>query len=103
MSRIIYQVRRNSPEMWAMLNPILLDGEQGVEESDTNPRMKIGDGNARWNDLPYLTSESEEGAISAEEFDAHVADFDDHIVSLTPHPVYDSGPSLFLLYENAKV
>lgn len=29
--------------------------------------------------------------------------FDDHINSLTPHPVYDDGPSLFLLYENAKV
>lgn len=27
----------------------------------------------------------------------------DHIASLLPHPVYDDGPSLTLLYENAKV
>ena len=26
-----------------------------------------------------------------------------HINSTSPHPVYDDGPSLFLLYENAKV
>lgn len=26
-----------------------------------------------------------------------------HIISEFPHPVYDDGPSLFLLYENAKV
>lgn len=27
----------------------------------------------------------------------------DHVDSPTPHPVYDDGPSLALLYENAKV
>lgn len=27
----------------------------------------------------------------------------DHVNDETPHPVYDDGPSLFLLYENAKV
>ena len=26
-----------------------------------------------------------------------------HIESETPHPVYDDGPSLLLLYQNAKV
>ncbi len=36
------------------------------------------------------------GADSAELLNAHVN-------SETPHPVYDDGPSLALLYENAKV
>jgi hypothetical protein len=27
----------------------------------------------------------------------------EHIDSATPHSVYDNGPSLLLLYENAKV
>jgi hypothetical protein len=26
-----------------------------------------------------------------------------HIADPEPHPAYDDGPSLFLLYENAKV
>lgn len=39
-------------------------------------------------------------SAGTEEIDAAVLD---HVNSLTPHPVYDEGPSLFLLYENAKV
>jgi hypothetical protein len=31
------------------------------------------------------------------------ADLNEHVNSETPHPVYDDGPSLALLYENAKV
>lgn len=27
----------------------------------------------------------------------------DHIISESPHPVYDDGPSLDILYQNAKV
>lgn len=30
-------------------------------------------------------------------------ELDAHVNSLTPHPVYDDGPSLSLLYENVKV
>lgn len=31
------------------------------------------------------------------------ATIDAHLDDTTPHPVYDDGPSLVLLYENAKV
>ena len=30
-------------------------------------------------------------------------DLHNHVISPTPHPVYDDGPSLSLLYQNAKV
>jgi hypothetical protein len=30
-------------------------------------------------------------------------DLSEHVNSETPHPIYDDGPSLVLLYENAKV
>ena len=36
---------------WAEVNPILLDGEIGVEK-DTG-LLKIGNGTSHWNNLPY--------------------------------------------------
>lgn len=39
-----------------------------------------------------------------EEFlDQFEQELDAHVNSPTPHPIYDDGPSLFLLYQNAKV
>lgn len=50
------QLRRDSAPDWQTANPVLADGELGIE---THPgsildRIKIGDGVTRWNDLPYL-------------------------------------------------
>jgi hypothetical protein len=57
--------------------------------------MKIGNGILRWVELPYFVPE--------EATDASNATLSEHVNSETPHPVYDDGPSLALLYENAKV
>ena len=84
------QLRRGSAAFWADENPILRSGEPGYER-DTR-RLKLGDGVTPWRDLPYFGGPDD---IPLELFD--------HINSLTPHPVYDDGPSLLLLYENAKV
>lgn len=45
------QLRRGSASAWSIANPILADGEIGVE-SDTN-LFKIGDGLTAWNSRPY--------------------------------------------------
>lgn len=45
------QLRNDTAANWASVNPTLAKGEVGVE-IDTN-KMKIGVGNAAWNDLPY--------------------------------------------------
>lgn len=37
---------------WATNNPVLLNGEIGIE-SDTN-KIKVGNGTSRWNDLGYI-------------------------------------------------
>jgi hypothetical protein len=87
------QHQRGTAARWASTNPILLDGELGYE-SDKN-RMKVGDGVRRWNDLPYFTGVASDEPVSGE--------LANHIESPTPHPAYDDGPSLLLLYENAKV
>lgn len=72
------------------VNPVLADGEPG-HETDTG-KVKIGDGLRSWVDLPYVSGDG----VSQSVLNAHVN-------SETPHPVYDEGPSLLLLYENAKV
>ncbi len=81
------KMKRGLSASWEATNPILAAGEPGVE-IDTS-QMKVGDGITLWNDLPYTG----EGGIV----------LDAHINSALPHPVYDDGPSLTLLYENAKV
>lgn len=85
------QLRRGKKAFWESENPILHEGEPGYER-DTR-RLKIGDGVTPWLDLPYSS-----GSVSSD-LDGLQAHIDDP----TPHPVYDDGPSLALLYENAKV
>ena len=50
------QLRRDLSSNWASTNPVLAQGEPGVE-LDTN-NMKIGDGVKAWNDLAYTVQES---------------------------------------------
>ena len=50
------QLRRDLSSNWASTNPILSQGEPGVE-LDTN-NMKIGDGVKAWNDLAYTVQDS---------------------------------------------
>lgn len=83
----VIKLKRALSVTWEQKNPILSAGEPGVE-IDTG-QMKVGDGATPWNSLPYAGA----GAV----------ELDTHVNSLEPHPVYDDGPSLSLLYENAKV
>lgn len=46
------QIRRDTSANWALYNPVLHDGEPGIE-LDTF-RIKYGDGTTAWNSLPYL-------------------------------------------------
>lgn len=45
------QLRRGTAAQWTAANPILADGEMGIE-SDTR-KVKIGNGSTAWNSLPY--------------------------------------------------
>lgn len=45
------QLRRDTAANWTTVNPILADGEMGIE-SDTR-QFKIGDGTTVWNLLSY--------------------------------------------------
>jgi hypothetical protein len=87
------QMRRDTAARWARLNPVLNDGEPALER-DTG-RFKIGDGSTRWLQLEYFLPFDPE--------DLNSASLAEHINAAEPHPVYDDGPSLELLYQNAKV
>jgi hypothetical protein len=52
MSRhIVFQLRRDTGANWAFYDPVLLDGEMGIN-TDTY-QFKLGDGTSPWSALPY--------------------------------------------------
>jgi hypothetical protein len=55
------KLRRGSSADWANVNPILADGEKGIE-LDTM-REKVGDGTSHWNDLEYILPVSDIQAL----------------------------------------
>lgn len=48
----IIQIRRDTAANWTAENPVLADGEIGLERG--NEYWKVGDGVTAWNSLPYL-------------------------------------------------
>lgn len=58
----IIQFRRDFEENWEFENPILAQGEPGLNL--TNFELKIGDGITAWNDLEYFSSNEVEIATS---------------------------------------
>lgn len=60
---VIIQLRRDTATNWALNNPILAEGEKGIE-IDTN-KEKTGDGTSEWNSLTYFGT-SVEGHIIAD-------------------------------------
>jgi hypothetical protein len=67
------QLRRDTDANWAAANPVLLEGELGIEIDASRNRIKIGDGTTAWNDLPYFLDAREE----------EVGDYDDFLEGLS--------------------
>ena len=88
---------RGTTLQWASEDPVLEPGEPGFNVETRI--LKIGDGAKRWSELSgyvpsFITSDG--SAVTDEALLAHIRD-------ANPHPVYDDGPSLLLIYNNAKV
>ena len=105
---------RGTSGAWRRNNPKLDSGIQGYE-LDTG-KFKIGNGLDSWVDLPYFVPENY--VVEAIEYaisqippptntgggtGVSTQELSVHINDPAPHPVYDDGPSLLLLYKNAKV
>jgi hypothetical protein len=87
------QYRRGSHAAWSAKNPLIAEGEP-IYVTDKE-QWKLGNGRKRYLDLPFKDSSDAEIAVS-------VQDLTDHINSEDPHPNYDDGRSLIVLYQNAK-
>jgi hypothetical protein len=67
------QLRRGTASEWSAENPVLLEGELGIELDSTRNKIKIGDGSTAWNSLPYFLDAHEE----------EVGDYQDFLDALT--------------------
>lgn len=53
------KLKRGTTESWNNSSLVLDDGQPGVERcEDGSVKMKIGDGEHTWQELPYVQSES---------------------------------------------
>ena len=60
--KTIFQFKRGLTEKWESVNPILRQGEPGIEFTvDNKTKMKIGDGVTPWNSLAYFSGEGGSG------------------------------------------
>jgi hypothetical protein len=96
------RLRRAWSADWDRINPVLTAGEPGYDR--TLNMLKIGDGVTPWRELSYLTPPpgSTPTASTPVEYPTAVS-LAEHEADVTPHAVYDNGPSLVLIYQNAKV
>jgi hypothetical protein len=53
----IFKIRRDTSTNWTTHNPILAEGEMGLDQ--TNNFIKMGDGSTTWNSLPQFTQNIE--------------------------------------------
>lgn len=60
----VLKIRRDTTVNWTTLNPVLSDGELGLDV--TKNQLKVGDGIATWNVLPYLNSDLLDGVHLAD-------------------------------------
>lgn len=56
------QLRRDTASNWNRINPILADGEPGLDI--TNNKIKMGDGTTEWADLLYLTVDEQSRLVN---------------------------------------
>lgn len=68
------KLRRGTAALWTERNPILAEGEPGLE-TDTQ-KIKFGDGTTRWNDLDYLL------ATDLEDLEAAIATLGESIAEV---------------------
>lgn len=89
------QFRRDTAARWAQYNPILLEGELGIE-TDTKLR-KVGDGSTAWNNLEYLAAENivqgigdSENAVMSQKAVTEMAGLDEYPV-FSESTAYSAG------------
>lgn len=95
--------RRDTARNWNLFNPVLLDGEMGIEVPDSGTgtgqvKLKFGDGVTPWNLLPYGVDATEADSIHG----GTVSDYKEvclragtHEEWMTSDPVLELGEIVF--------
>lgn len=68
MSYAKIRPRRGTKTEWELVDPILMEGELGIEFPDTGIgtglcKFKLGDGKTNWSDLPYAFNAAAASAV----------------------------------------
>lgn len=68
MSYAKLRPRRSTKTEWELINPVLMEGEMGIEYPDHGIgtglcKFKLGDGYKKWSELPYAFNASSANAI----------------------------------------
>ena len=68
MSYAKIRPRRGTKSEWELINPVLMEGEMGIEYPDSGIgtglcKFKLGDGFKKWSELPYAFNASAAEAI----------------------------------------
>jgi len=58
------QIRRDTPNQWTSVNPILAQGELGIELNISGNKIKIGNGINHWSELSYFGGGGGESPLS---------------------------------------
>ena len=69
------QLKRGTKQQWESANPILKDGELGVERN--TGKLKLGDSVTPWNDLAYFYDPEELGGMKPKDIDTSELSDDD--------------------------
>ena len=92
----IIQLRRDTAANWTSANPILAQGELGVE-TDTN-KAKLGDGSTAWTSLDYWEVSNVAGLVNNSDAtwvtvtSGEVAQFN-NVIQQASNDVLDTGES----------
>ncbi len=101
-----FRNKRDTLANWETNNPILGPGVIAVIEETGH--FKLGNGVSRFMELPSFLPDTDIEMLIQEYVDGLPTgevtqqDLDDHIHSTNPHPQYDSGLDLKVLYDNVK-
>jgi len=93
--------RRETPKDWEELNPILGDGELGIEQDETNKiiKFKFGNGKDKWKDLLY--SEIPAATIDNSQLNQHIENKEAHDLNIIKQQINNLSSDLTLLENNA--
>lgn len=88
MSLAKIRIRRGTLNDWSLSNPVLSEGEIGLEYPESGPgsgisKLKVGDGTTHYNDLPY----SIDGTSAASIIGGNVTEF--HLIELRAGSIED--------------